>query len=149
MSDKISIVYIGPKPRKKDTITGSRLVFPQNKPVAVESDLAYQLLDFPTVWIQESELESHLKISAEHEAEQKRIQEAAELAAQEAAEQASMVVTLNGDELDLAKLNSAKLKTLIKASELDIADKSAQESVEDFRLRVRNHIRNLETNEGE
>ncbi|CAH0531839.1 hypothetical protein ACNO5E_17065 [Vibrio parahaemolyticus] len=149
MSDKISIVYIGPKPRKKDTITGSRLVFPQNKPVAVESDLAYQLLDFPTVWIQESELESHLKISAEHEAEQKRIQEAAELAAQEAAEQASMVVTLNGDELDLAKLNSAKLKTLIKASDLDVADKSAQESVEDFRLRVRNHIRNLETNEGE
>lgn len=149
MSDKISIVYIGPKPRKKDTITGSRLVFPQNKPVAVESDLAYQLLDFPTVWIQESELESHLKISAEHEAEQKRIQEAAELAAQEAAEQASMVVTLNGDELDLAKLNSAKLKTLIKASDLDVADKSAQESVEDFRLRVRNHIRNLEANEGE
>lgn len=147
MSEKISIVYIGPKPRKKDTITGSRLVFPQNKPVAVESDIAYQLLDFPTVWIQESELESHLNIEAEREAEKERQQAAAQQAAQEAAELASMVVTLNGEELDLAKLNSAKLKTLIAANELDIADKGAQESVEDFRLRVRNHIRTLDTTE--
>lgn len=149
MSDKISIVYIGPKPRKKDTITGSRLVFPQNKPVAVASDIAYQLLDFPTVWIQETELEDHLKIEAEREAEKERQQAAAKQAAQAAAEQASMVVTLKSEELDLAKLNSAKLKTLIAANELDVAAKGAQESVDDFRLRVRNHIRNLETNEGE
>lgn len=144
MSDKVSVVYVGPKPRKKDTVTGSRLVFPRLKPVLVEQDVAYQLLDYPTVWILESELDDFVKIEKEREAEKERKQAEAEQAAAKAAEQASMLVVLKGEKLDLAKLNSAKLKTLIAANELEVAAKGAQESVDDFRLRVRNHIRNLE-----
>ncbi|EOA3857430.1 hypothetical protein ACH03U_003307 [Vibrio cholerae] len=143
MTHKIAVVYIGPKPKKKDTVAGSRLVFPRHKPVLVEQDLAYQLLDFPSVWITEEELEDHLKLLDE-KAQAMAHQQAAQEAMQEAEEKAaSMVVMLNGEELDLDKLNSAKLKTLIAANELDIAPKGAQEEVTEFRVRVRDYLRRM------
>ncbi|HDZ3704193.1 hypothetical protein V8007_00245 [Vibrio cholerae] len=143
MTHKIAVVYIGPKPKKKDTVAGSRLVFPRHKPVSVEQDLAYQLLDFPSVWITEEELEDHLKLLDE-KAQAIAHQRAAQEAMQEAEEKAaSMVVMLNGEELDLDKLNSAKLKTLIAANELDIAPKGAQEEVTEFRVRVRDYLRRM------
>ncbi|EGQ8476237.1 hypothetical protein GTP19_16895 [Vibrio cholerae] len=143
MTHKIAVVYIGPKPKKKDTVAGSRLVFPRHKAVLVEQDLAYQLLDFPSVWITEEELEDHLKLLDE-KAQAMAHQRAAQEAMQEAEEKAaSMVVMLNGEELDLDKLNSAKLKTLIAANELDIAPKGAQEEVTEFRVRVRDYLRRM------
>ncbi|TXY44611.1 hypothetical protein [Vibrio mimicus] len=143
MTHKIAVVYIGPKPKKKDTVAGSRLVFPRHKPVLVEQDLAYQLLDFPSVWITEEELEDHLRLLDE-KAQAMAHQRAAQEAMQEAEEKAaSMVVMLNGEELDLDKLNSAKLKTLIAANELDIAPKGAQEEVTEFRVRVRDYLRRM------
>ncbi|ENO3963833.1 hypothetical protein ACBH03_001844 [Vibrio vulnificus] len=141
---KVSIVYIGPKPKKKDTVTGSRLVFPRHIPVLVDEDIAYQLLDFPSVWITQGELDNHLKIVDEREQAEARKLQAKEEAERAEQLEASMVVTLNSEQIDLAKLNSAKLKTLIAANELDIAPKSAQEDVDTFRLRVRDHIRGLE-----
>ncbi|EAZ72583.1 conserved hypothetical protein [Vibrio cholerae NCTC 8457] len=109
----------------------------------VEQDLAYQLLDFPSVWITEEELEDHLKLLDE-KAQAIAHQRAAQEAMQEAEEKAaSMVVMLNGEELDLDKLNSAKLKTLIAANELDIAPKGAQEEVTEFRVRVRDYLRRM------
>lgn len=83
MTHKIAVVYIGPKPKKKDTVAGSRLVFPRHKPVLVEQDLAYQLLDFPSVWITEEELEDHLKLLDE-KAQAMAHQRAAQEAMQEA-----------------------------------------------------------------
>lgn len=144
---KVSVVYIGPKPKKKDTVTGSRLVFPRHKPVLVDQDVAYQLLDFPNVWITEDELEHHLQITSEREQAIERERKAKEAAEQAAQFESSMVVSLKGEEIDLAKLNSAKLKTLIAANELDIAAKGAQEDVEDFRRRVRDSIRGLDSEE--
>ncbi|HDY7620002.1 TPA: hypothetical protein RQJ82_002223 [Vibrio vulnificus] len=141
---KVSIVYIGPKPKKKDTVTGSRLVFPRHIPVLVDEDIAYQLLDFPSVWVTQGELDNHLKIVDEREQAEARKLQVKEEAERAEQLEASMVVTLNSEEIDLAKLNSAKLKTLIAANELDIAPKSAQEDVDTFRLRVRDHIRGLE-----
>ncbi|EOY1038784.1 hypothetical protein ACT7PM_005581, partial [Escherichia coli] len=41
MSEKIAVVYIGPKPVKKDTITGSRTLFPRLEPVHVDSAMAW------------------------------------------------------------------------------------------------------------
>lgn len=118
-------------------------MFPRHKPVLVEQDLAYQLLDFPSVWITEEKLEDHLKLLDE-KAQAIAHQRAAQEAMQEAEEKAaSMVVMLNGEELDLDKLNSAKLKTLIAANELDIAPKGAQEEVTEFRVRVRDYLRRM------
>lgn len=137
MSDKIAVVYIGDKPSKKDTVTGSRLVFPRHTPVDVESHIAMQLLEFPTVWIRHDALagvlerqETIAKMEAE---EQERLAaEAARLA-----EEQSMVVGT----IDLAKLTSAQLATLVEGEELGIEQKGPQEKVDDFRIRVRDAMK--------
>lgn len=137
MSDKIAVVYIGDKPSKKDTITGSRLVFPRHTAVDVESHIAMQLLEFPTVWIR------HEALAGELERQETTAQAAAEeqerLAAEQArlAEEQSMVV----GERDLAKLTSAQLNTLIEGEDLGIEQKGPQEKVDDFRLRVRDALK--------
>ncbi|CNE41371.1 hypothetical protein [Yersinia intermedia] len=139
MPNKIAVVYIGPKEKKRDTITGSRLVFPRHKPVDVESAIAHQLLDFPTVFIRHDELESTLNLQQASE------QEHAELAAQlieqaklEAAKN-SFVLKIGGDDVDIAKLTSVQLATLVESEDLDIKQ-AAQEKVDDFRARVREAI---------
>lgn len=139
MPNKIAVVYIGPKEKKRDTITGSRLVFPRHKPVDVESAIAHQLLDFPTVFIRHDELESTLNLQQASE------QEHAELTAQlieqaklEAAKN-SFVLKIGGDDVDIAKLTSVQLATLVESEDLDIKQ-AAQEKVDDFRARVREAI---------
>ncbi|MFQ2612251.1 hypothetical protein [Aeromonas sp. 600886] len=137
MSDKIAVVYIGDKPSKKDTVTGSRLVFPRHTPVDVESHIAMQLLEFPTVWVSKEALAGTLErqetIARMEAEEQERLAaEAARLA-----EEQSMVV---GD-IDLAKLTSAQLATLIEGEDLGIEQKGPQEKVDDFRVRVRDALK--------
>ncbi|MFB2746846.1 MULTISPECIES: hypothetical protein [Aeromonas] len=137
MSDKIAVVYIGDKPSKKDTVTGSRLVFPRHTPVDVESHIAMQLLEFPTVWVSKEALAGTLErqetIARMEAEEQERLAaEAARLA-----EEQSMVV---GD-IDLAKLTSAQLATLTEGEDLGIEQKGPQEKVDDFRVRVRDALK--------
>ena len=137
MSDKIAVVYIGDKPSKKDTVTGSRLVFPRHTAVDVESHIAMQLLEFPSVWIR------HEALAGELERQETTAQAAAEeqerLAAEAArlAEEQSMVVGT----VDLDKLTSAQLNTLIEGEDLGIEQKGPQEKVDDFRVRVRDALK--------
>ncbi|ATY81338.1 hypothetical protein CVS42_11195 [Aeromonas veronii] len=137
MSDKIAVVYIGEKLSKKDTVTGSRLVFPRHVPVDIESHIAMQLLEFPSVWIRAEHLADEL------ERQERAAQEAAaklERQAEEAArlaEEQSMVVGGR----DLAKLTSAQLATLVVGEDLDITPQGAQEKVGDYRLRVRDALK--------
>lgn len=139
MSNKIAVVYIGPKEKKRDTITGSRLVFPRHKPVDVESAIAHQLLDFPTVFIRHDELESTLNL--QQASEQEHADLAAQLIAQAKLEAAknSFVLKIGSDEVDFAKLTSVQLATLVESEDLDIKQ-GAQEKVDDFRARVREAI---------
>ena len=137
MSEKIAVVYIGDKPSKKDTVTGSRLVFPRHTPVDVESHIAMQLLEFPTVWVSKEALAGTLERQetiAKMEAE-----EQGRLAAEAArlAEEQSMVV----GERDLAKMTSAQLATLVEGEDLDIEPQGPQEKVPEYRVRVRDAYR--------
>ncbi|MBL0585100.1 hypothetical protein U1437_09065 [Aeromonas caviae] len=137
MSDKIAVVYIGDKPSKKDTVTGSRLVFPRHVAVDVESHIAMQLLEFPTVWIRHDALAGALErqetIAKMEEEEQERLAaEAARLA-----EEQSMVVGT----VDLAKLTSAQLATLVEGEDLGIEKQGAKENVGEFRIRVRDAMK--------
>ncbi|EOO2329808.1 hypothetical protein EHD88_RS24100, partial [Escherichia coli] len=115
MSEKIAVVYIGPKPVKKDTITGSRTLFPRLEPVHVDSAMAWQLLGFPDVWVRHEELDDVLKKQQQNE-QLRQAQQAQErvLAALAEAEN-SFVVSVNGQEVDLSKLTSARLATLCEA----------------------------------
>ncbi|OCQ43112.1 hypothetical protein A6767_01080 [Aeromonas veronii] len=137
MSDKIAVVYIGAKPIKKDTVTGSRLVFPRHVPVDIESHIAMQLLEFPSVWIRAEHLADELERQ-----EQAALAAAAELerqaeAAARLAEEQSMVVGGR----DLSKLTSTQLATLVVGEDLDITPQGAQEKVGDYRLRVRDALK--------
>ena len=136
MSEKIAIVYIGNKPVKKDTITGSRLSFPRMVPVDVESALAVQLLDHPTVWVRADMAET---VAAEQEQAAKDAAEAAEAAAEAAARRAAEESFVVGD-TDLGKMTSAQLTTFCVANDLDITQ-GPREAVTDYRIRVRDAYR--------
>ncbi|MCW2484840.1 hypothetical protein J5069_02905 [Candidatus Symbiopectobacterium sp. NZEC127] len=139
MAESISIVYIGDKDKKRDTITGSRIVFPRLVPVDVDSAMAHQLLAFPTVWVRTEQAEAVLQQNAEADAVKAQLAQDA-LANQLAADAAnSWVVKVGNDDVDLAKLTSAQLLTLVEAEDLDLK-KGAQEKVDDFRARVRSAI---------
>ncbi|EIH80834.1 hypothetical protein EC40522_3176 [Escherichia coli 4.0522] len=105
---------------KKDTITGSRTLFPRLEPVHVDSAMAWQLLGLPDVWVRHEELDDVLKKQQQNE-QLRQAQQAQErvLAALAEAEN-SFVVSVNGQEVDLSKLTSARLATLCEAEELDI-----------------------------
>ncbi|MEL3918133.1 hypothetical protein [Aeromonas enteropelogenes] len=144
MSDKISIVYIGKKPMKKDTVTGSRLIFPRHEPVSVESHIAMQLLAFSTVWRRAEELEAVL---AEQAGDARAAEEAAALAEEEAlraaAEQSMVVEHLA---LDLAKMTSAQLATVAEKYVLNLKQ-GTNERVDEFRVRVRDGLRAQQSGE--
>lgn len=136
MSETISICYIGNKPTKKDTITGSRMVFPRMVPVDVETALAVQLLDYPTVWVRAEQAKGAL--AAQEQAELDAVAAAAALEAQEAARLAAESFVV-GD-TDLGKMTSAQLTTFCVANDLNITQ-GAREPVDDFRTRVRDAFR--------
>lgn len=136
---KIDIVYIGNKPKKKDTITGSRLVFPRHKAVSVENDIAQRLLDYPDVWVPKEDAE---KVIAKQQAKDEAIAE--QLAKQKAAQasadlELNMVVVVNEEQLDIAKYSSRQLDTLVEAEELIITAK--KKPVPDYRLAIRDALR--------
>ncbi|SLM63497.1 MULTISPECIES: hypothetical protein [Dickeya] len=138
--DTISLVYIGSKDKKRDTITNSRLIFPRLVPVDVDSAIAHQLLAFPTVWVRESDAGAVLKQHEEEEA-LKTARMAEELARLQAeADANSWVVTVGNDDVDLAKLTTVQLKTLVEAEDLDLKQ-GAQEKADAFRVRVRDAIK--------
>lgn len=132
----VEIVYIGEKPVKRDTVTGSRLMFPRFEPVPVEKAIALQLLEYTTVWRRAEDLE---KVERERQAAaDAAAEEAARLAEEEAERLAA--ADMHVGELDLGKMSSAKLQTLAEAEDLGIKQEP-QEKVDDFRVRVRDALR--------
>ncbi len=136
---KINLVYIGKKPKKKDTVTGSRLVFPRFKAVSVENDIAQRLLDYPEVWVLEEDAEKVIakqlakeEAIAEQLAKQKEAQASADL-------ELNMIVVVNEEQLDIAKYSSRQLDTLVEAEELIITTK--KKPVADYRLAIRDALR--------
>ncbi|EDR5178487.1 hypothetical protein CEH78_004513 [Salmonella enterica] len=147
MSEKIAIVYIGEKNVKRDTITGSRAVFPRLQPVHVDSEVAYQLLEFPKVWVRHEQMEATLQ----QQEEEKRLKEE-ELARQleeeaRIAAESSFVVSVQGDEVDISKYTLAHLLTLNESEELGLK-KEAKESAGDFRIRVRDALKSRSVQDG-
>lgn len=132
----VEIVYIGEKPVKRDTVTGSRLMFPRFEPVPVEKAIALQLLEYPTVWRRAEDLE---KVERERQAAADAAAEEAARLAEEEAERLAAADMHVGD-LDLGKMSSAKLQTLAEAEDLGIKQEP-QEKVDDFRVRVRDALR--------
>ena len=136
--DKITVVYIGPKPFKKDTLTGSRLMFPKGQPVATPSDVAWRLLAHPAVWIRAEDYPDWQSNRAEYEARLQEDEDARQRLEAEA--QLKMDMTC-GEYGDIGRLTAAQLRTLVEGAELVLDPQGAQEKVDAFRLRVRDALR--------
>lgn len=144
--DKIDLVYIGPKRIKHDTLTGSHLLYPRGKAVPTPADIAQRMLQHPTVWIEADKVADWRKREAD-EAEATRLAaEAALLREEEERKRRDMNC---GDYGDIGKFTAAQLRTLVEGAELDIAPQAAQEKVDDFRLRVRDALREKLVAEGD
>ncbi|EHP5077188.1 hypothetical protein KPN21_004479, partial [Escherichia coli] len=97
-------------------------------------------LAFPEVWVRHEELDGVLKKQQQDEQLRQAQQEQERaLAAREEAE-SSFVVPVNGENVDLSKLTSARLATLCEAEELNI-HKDPKETADAFRIRVREAFR--------
>lgn len=136
---KLNIVYIGPKPQKRITVSGKRFIFPQGKPVAIDDEIAYNLLEFTGVFAEEKDAADAMKaISDAAEKEAKR--KAAIAKEQEKqAEEESWVVLVDGEEKDISKYTIAKLKTIIVAEELAVETDNVE--LKDLREAVRSALR--------
>jgi regulator of protease activity HflC (stomatin/prohibitin superfamily) len=137
MADKINLVYIGPKPAKKDCIYNSHLVFPKGVSVPVPTEDAYKFLQHQDVWVREEDYASVREQQAEQQAAVLQAQADAETARQ--AELAANDLSVDGFG-DLGKLSSAKLKTIVESEELGIAIGDG-EAVRDFARRVRDALK--------
>ncbi|ARD16858.1 hypothetical protein ACW6AV_002267 [Edwardsiella piscicida] len=140
MSEQVAVVYIGPKVEKRDTVTGSRLVFPRHIAVSVDAAVAYQLLAFPSVFIPAEKLEAFLVESQEKREEKQQALQAAQAQVRLQAEQQSFALEIEGTIVDISKFTVAQLITLAEAQELGV-QKGAQEKADEFRARVRDAYR--------
>lgn len=136
--DKIDLVYIGPKRIKHDTLTGSHLLFPRGKSVPTPADIAQRMLQHPTVWIEAQNLQEWRDRESQAAEAARQASEAALLHEEEERKRRDMNC---GDYGDIGKFTAAQLRTLVEGAELDIPQQSAQEKVDDFRLRVRDALR--------
>lgn len=136
MTNTIDIVYIGDKPVKRDTVTNSRLLFPQHEAVPVEKAIALQLLEYSTVWRRAEDLPAILQ--AHKDAEDAARRAAEQQAAEEAARRAE--ADMRAGDIDLGKMTSVQLRTLVESEDLGITQ-APQEKVDEFRRRVRDALR--------
>ncbi|WP_104402612.1 hypothetical protein [Vibrio penaeicida] len=138
---EVSIAYVGPKAVKRDTVTGTRLVFPQFQAIKVPAENAAILLRFDQVFVEADAVDEAIQRMAREQA--KREQEAVEQQAQHDVQQAeqSMVVTINEKSVDLSKLACGRIATLIEAADLAIAPKEGKETAEQYKQRVRDALR--------
>lgn len=143
--EKVELVYIGKKPFKKDTVTNSRLIFPKGQAVSTPSDIAWRLLAHPTVWIKKEDYKGHLKDLEALEAQ--RLKDNEERLRLEELERQKRDM-LCGEYGDIGKLTAPQLRTLIEGAELVIDPQGAQEKVDEFRLRVRDALREKIAAEG-
>ncbi|CZF79721.1 hypothetical protein [Grimontia marina] len=147
---KQSIVYIGPKAFKRDTVAGTRQVFPRHQPIEVADEVAARLLRFDEVFVEEDELENVLE---KQKAEERAKADAEAKDAEEAEKRRvalDMTVTANGETVDLAKMTLPKLRTLVESLDgLDVEPKGAQEKTPEFARRIRDAIRERQDTKGE
>lgn len=137
MTEKINIVYIGPKPQKKDTVYHTHLVFPAGVSIPVDVDDAYKFLNHPGVWVKESD---YAQVKEKQQAKAKaELLAQAQAEATRQAELAEMNLTVP-DYGDLGKMHSAKLKTVVECESLGLVMGDG-EAVRDFAYRIRDALK--------
>lgn len=133
------VMYVGPKPFKLDTVSGFRpqYRFTRGMSTEVPSMVAQSLLAFDCFVIA---TEASVKqaeaqeLNAQLEAEALLAEQAA--AKLEELDNQNTVITVDGDEIDVLKLNFGQIQTLCLAQELDVQREDG-ELKESLAVRVR------------
>ncbi|WJT09281.1 hypothetical protein [Vibrio harveyi] len=114
------IVYIGSREIKQTEVFGIKYHFPHGEKVAVPTNVAYELLQYPTIYVLPDNVE---KVKEERKAEELKrenlAKEAAELKRQEDAKK-SWIVYVGGEAVNIGKFPKARLETLIVSEELPL-----------------------------
>jgi len=138
-----TIMYIGPKAVKEDTVSGyyPKIKFTRNTPTEVPVLVASSLLSFDCfVQVTEDTLEQ-AKIAEELAAKALADEQAeAERLKNEELDAADTVVVVDGAEIDLGKLTFGALDAFIEGNDLDMR-RNDGEPKELFCLRVRDAYR--------
>ncbi|MDF2185244.1 hypothetical protein O1O06_10715 [Grimontia hollisae] len=137
-----SIVYVGPKDVKRDTVTGSRLVFPRLKPMEVTDEQAARLLRFEQVFVPQTALKAFLEAEKAKEQAEAEAKAKANAEAKSRQEAMDMTVTILGELVDVSKMSGPKLATWVESIDgLEADPKGPQETMPDYRKRVRDAVR--------
>lgn len=136
---KIEVVYIGPKKFKKDTVTGSRLVFPQHKVVPVDADVAHRLLEYPAVFVLAEDAKAVINKQKRKESALAKAKQELEDEQKAAQVAESFIVMVADGELDIAKYSVNQLSTLIEAEDLEITE--PKNPPKPYRLAIRDALR--------
>lgn len=141
MSSTEKIVYIGKKPFKKDTICGTRTIFKQGEATPVPAELVQRFLDFPQVWVAEKQAKGELERQKHIEAEKEKQRLALEEAEKQKQADMNMVITVDGEEVDLGKYSSNQLATFAEAHDLTI--EGPKRPVAEYAKKIRDAFRAL------
>ncbi|MDW6094053.1 hypothetical protein SBX64_16055 [Vibrio rhizosphaerae] len=141
---KVSIAYIGPKESKKDTITGSRQVFPRMTPIAVDESVAANLLRYDRVFVEASKLDDVKKLQATAEEEKAKAEAALKAQVEWEAKENNYSVVVAGEQYDLNKMAVPKIQALLVGADIELEEKGAQESAPDYKKRIRDAIRAMQ-----
>ncbi|PJC87838.1 hypothetical protein CSW98_01560 [Vibrio sp. HA2012] len=146
---KVAIAYIGPKPSKKDTITGSRQVFPRMTPIDVDEAVAANLLRYDQVFVKADKLKTAQALQDEAEKAKEQAEAEAKAKVEQEVFDADFTVMVAGEKYDLKKMGCPKIEALLVGADIELEPKNAQEAADDYKLRVRDALRVLEADNQE
>lgn len=128
-----AIMYVGPKAKKLDTVSGFRpqFQFKRGEPTDTPLVVAQALLQFDCfVPATDLAIESVKEAEAKAAEQERLAAEAAEAEKQSELDRQKTFVEIDGETTDVAKLNFAEIETLCIAQELDVTRADGEDKTE-------------------
>lgn len=126
------IMYVGPKATKADTVSGYKpqMQFKRNEPVETPLFVAQALLTFDCFLAATDESIGAAKAADDFAAEQERLAVVqAEQEKQEELDRQKTFIEVDGESVDVAKLNFAQIQTLCLAQEIDVTREDGEDKI--------------------
>ena len=138
MSDHIDVVYIGEKAAKRQYVFGRTIVLPRLKPVSLDHESAYYLLQFTGVFATPDEVEASIKTQEESLAESEKVRLTLAEQAKIKSAKDTFIVYVGGYEKDISKNTSQTLRNIITIEGLNVNADGVKPA--DLRIAVRDAL---------
>ncbi|HIF6165139.1 MULTISPECIES: hypothetical protein [Vibrio harveyi group] len=120
MAEEKKIVFIGNKPLKRVNRFGRDYLFLKGEPTAVPEQVAYNLLQIPSIFALPEQASSVIEKMAEEQEIKERSKKMAEEQAEKAAKANTWKVRIDGEVLNISKYPKGQLEAVIVAESLPI-----------------------------